>query len=152
MFLRKTSTPIDINTWRVPGNSYAVTWSTPVHMNARVWEKANGWDPHPPDVFYPYRFLKRTEEDGALQFSLSGFEGSWIPFGSGANICPGRNFAKMHALLTIAMMVEGLECDVLAPAKDVGRVDLGKFGMGVIGPKGKVAVRIRKREVEGGDG
>lgn len=71
-------------------------------------------------------------------------EGSWLPFGSGANICPGRNFAKIHSILTVAMMVESFDCDILAKPEDL-KLDLSKFGMGVAGPRGKVAVRLCKR-------
>jgi cytochrome P450 len=112
-------------------------------MDPGVWCK----DPRTPpvDVFYPGRFLKPTGigKDAALEFSTKAFEGSWIPFGSGANICPGRNFAKMHAILTVAMMVDSFDCDVLAPQP---KLDLTKFGMGVLGPKRAVPVRIKRRE------
>jgi len=152
MFMRKTSESIDVGNWRIPANRYAVAWSTPGHMDARVWERANGSDVHPTDAFHSARFLKPTGESAAedtkMQFSLSGFEGSWLPFGSGANICPGRNFAKMHAILTVAMMVDSFECDVLAKSGEIGKLDLSKFGMGVLGPTKKVPVRMRRRDGE----
>jgi cytochrome P450 len=153
--MRKTSEAIDVGKgWRIPGNRYAVAWSTPAHMDPRVWEdKADGSRPddtitypHPTDAFRPARFLKPTGEAGTLQFSLAGLDGSWIPFGSGANICPGRNFAKMHAILTAAMMVDSFDCDVLARPAEIGKLDLSKFGMGVLGPAREIPVRIRRRD------
>jgi cytochrome P450 len=122
-------------------------------MNSSVWTDTN--NTHPVDTFWPGRFLKYTSDTGAPAFSMEGKESSWLPFGSGANLCPGRHFAKIHCVVTLAMMVDSFDCDVLAGSKAL-KPDLGKFGMGITGPKGKVAVRMRRREggtrcVEKGD-
>lgn len=100
---------------------------------------------HPVSTFWPGRFLEFTDGATSPQFSLTGTEGSWLPFGSGANLCPGRQFAKVHCVVTLALMVDMLDCDVLASKKDL-ELDWGKFGMGVLGPVGKVSVRLRRRQ------
>lgn len=115
-------------------------------MDSKVWSDTN--DIHPVDTFWPGRFLKYTDKSESAQFSLAGTEGSWLPFGSGANLCPGRHFAKIHCIVTLAMMVEIFDCDILAGPKDL-KIDLTKFGMGVLGPSGKVAARLRRRETKG---
>lgn len=112
-------------------------------MNPNIWSDTN--DIHPVETFWPGRFLKYTDSSEFPQFSLPA-EGLWLPFGNGANICPGRHFAKIHCILTLAMMVESFECDILARPKSF-KLDLSKFGMGVLGPSGKVAVRICRRAV-----
>ena len=112
-------------------------------MNSGVWGGID--DFHPVEAFWPGRFLRYTEESKSAQFSLHGREGSWLPFGSGANLCPGRQFAKIHCILTIAMMVESFQCDVLSGLKEL-RLDLSKFGMGVLGPSGKITARLRQKD------
>ena len=115
-------------------------------MDAKVWSDPTG--AHPVDAFWPGRFLKCTDKSEPTKFSLAGTEGSWLPFGSGANLCPGRQFAKLHCIVTLAMMVESFDCDILAPSKQF-KLDLGKFGMGVLGPSGEVAVRLRRKQQSG---
>jgi cytochrome P450 len=114
-------------------------------MDPNVWSGAK--DSHPVESFWPGRFLKFIDPSDSPQFSLAGKEGSWIPFGSGANICPGRHFAKIHCIVTLAMMVQYFDWDILAVPKDL-EVDLGKFATGVVGPCGKVAVQLRPRDMK----
>jgi cytochrome P450 len=115
-------------------------------MNAEVWCDSD--DRHPVDAFWPGRFLKYPNDSKVAQFSLTGKEGSWLPFGSGANHCPGRQFAKLHCIVTLAMMVENLDCDIIAAPKNL-KLNMSKFGMGVMGSSGKVTVRLRRRDVRG---
>ncbi|PVH97765.1 cytochrome P450 [Periconia macrospinosa] len=142
MFIRKTTETVNILEWIIPKDRFAIAWSTPGHMDSRVWSDAN--DTHPVDVFWPGRFLKNTGPSESLQFSLPEKEGSWLPFGSGANICPGRHFAKIHCVVTLAMMVETFDCDILGESQFL-KLDLSKFGMGVLSPSGDVAARISRR-------
>jgi hypothetical protein len=44
------------------------------------------------------------------------------------------------------MMVERFDYDILAGPKDL-KADLSKCGMGVLGPSGKVAARLRRKEI-----
>jgi cytochrome P450 len=112
-------------------------------MDSSIWTSA----PNSPPVntFWPGRFLKHNTSTSSVEFSTAGTEGSWLPFGSGANLCPGRQFAKIHCILTLAMMVDAFDCDILASPASL-KLDLKKFGMGVLGPKGRVPARVRRRE------
>jgi cytochrome P450 len=84
-------------------------------MDSKVWSDAE--NRHTIDTFWPGRFLKYTHASSSVRFSLPATEGSWLPFGNGANICPGRHFAKIHCIVTLAMMVETFDCDILAELK-----------------------------------
>ncbi|KAF1951449.1 cytochrome P450 [Byssothecium circinans] len=143
MFIRKTTEAINILDWIIPKDRIVIAWSTPGHMDSKVWSDPS--DLHPVDTFWPGRFLKFTDQSESAQFSLPETEGSWLPFGNGAVICPGRHFAKLHCIVTLAMMVESFDCDILAEPKSL-KVDQSKFGMGVLGPSGKVPARLRQRE------
>lgn len=110
-------------------------------MDSEVWSNAK--DSYPVDKFWPGRFLRNTRS-GPVQFSLPDTEGSWLPFGSGANLCPGRHFAKIHCIVTLAMMVDTFDCDILAESRHLN-LGLSKFGMGVLPPSGNVAARMSRR-------
>ncbi|KAF1975827.1 cytochrome P450 [Bimuria novae-zelandiae CBS 107.79] len=146
MFIRKTTQPTTIVDWLIPKDRFLIAWSTPGHMDSKLWSHSN--DVHPVDTFWPGRFLKYTSDSERPTFSLPGTEGSWLPFGYGANLCPGRQFAKVHCLVTLALMVGEFECDILASSKDL-KLDLSKFGIGVLGPSGTISARLRKRDDRG---
>jgi cytochrome P450 len=109
-------------------------------MDVKVWSDAN--NTYPVDTFWPGRFLTRSDNSTPAQFSFRS-EGSWLPFGSGANLCPGRHFSKVHCIVTLAVMVDTFDCDIPAGRKAM-ELDLRKFGMGVLGPRGKVPARLRR--------
>ncbi|KAF2446586.1 cytochrome P450 [Karstenula rhodostoma CBS 690.94] len=142
MFIRKTTEAINILDWVIPKDQFVIAWSTPGQMNPKVWADANGM--HPVDTFWPGRFMKYSSNNAPAEFSMAGKESSWLPFGSGANLCPGRQFAKIHCIVTLAMMVDSFDCDILAGPRHL-KPDLGKFGMGVLGPSGKVGARIQRQ-------
>lgn len=114
-------------------------------MDPKVWADANGTPPV--DTFWPGRFLRYSNDGGPAGFSMVGKESSWLPFGSGANLCPGRHFAKIHCIVTLAMMVDSFDCDIIAGPKDL-EIDLTKFGMGVLGPRGRVGARLQRRQTK----
>ncbi|KAF2637119.1 hypothetical protein P280DRAFT_521635 [Massarina eburnea CBS 473.64] len=125
MFIRKTTEVINIMSWAIPKDRFVIAWSTPGQMDSKVWSNTD--DLHPVDTFWPGRFLKYTDVSESPQFSAR------------------RHFAKIHCIVTLAMMVEIFDCNILAEPK-VLKVDQSKFGMGVLAPSGKVVARLRGRE------
>lgn len=103
----------------------------------------------PVDRFWPDRFLKRDMSTNIVQFSLAGTEGHWVPLGGGPHRCPGEMFTKRQNILLLALMVTWYDCEVLATKKDQG-LKFGVFPLGVIPPRGKIPVRIRRRVPGGG--
>jgi cytochrome P450 len=110
-------------------------------MDVKVWSDAN--NTYPVDTFWPGRFLNHSDNSTLAQFSFHS-EGSWLPFGSSANLCPGRHSAKVHCIVTLAMIVDTFDCEILAGRKAM-ELDLRKFGMGVLGPRGKVPALLWRR-------
>lgn len=91
-------------------------------------------------------------------FSTEGLAGTWIPFGGGQNICPGRYFAKQEIILTPALLLTSCDIELLEEkkypwewwsfwktAKRGPKVDLGSFGSGVYGVVGESRCRLRRR-------
>lgn len=85
-----------------------------------------------------------SEKLGEPKFSMEGLYSSWIPFGGGVHICPGRLFSKREMMMVIATMVSHFDVEFLN--KD-NKVDVNDedFGIGVQKPVGKVPFRIRRR-------
>jgi hypothetical protein len=92
-------------------------------------------------------------------FSLKGLEGSWIPYGvsmliriattllipvGGHAICPGRFFSKNVIVTVMAMMVDRYDIEFESEAPEPSTA---KFGMGTLGPKTALPVKIRNRRL-----
>lgn len=86
---------------------------------------------------------KKEEERSQPQFSLEGLAASWIPYGGGLRLCPGRHFAKQEMLVSTAVWLGAYEIELVPGQKFV--VDKDYFGFGTMPPKGKIAARIRRR-------
>ncbi|KAI1878967.1 hypothetical protein JX265_003144 [Neoarthrinium moseri] len=148
---------MNIRGWIIPKQKFIVTPTTVAHMDSEVWN--TGLDnEHPVDQFWAGRFLKYPpiSNDGKIgspdpassaTFSKKEYEGSWIPYGGGPRVCPGRHFAKRQILLTTALMVSLFDCEILGEGKIVQEDStLSGFGGGMARPAGKVPMRIRRRD------
>jgi hypothetical protein len=144
----------------------------PAHMRGREWNTGGGV--HPLENFWAYRFLENCYSeayqgneppkvgtktkyrekdprssislysDSSRKFSMKGLEGSWIPYGGGASICPGRHLAKHHFLVTVAAMILLFDLEVIASEKMMQMSNF-YYGVGVQHPKGQIPFRIRRR-------
>ncbi|XXH02569.1 hypothetical protein Hte_008946 [Hypoxylon texense] len=149
---------MNIRDWIIPRRKVIVTPTTVAHMDSTVWSTGSQ-NEHPVDQFWIGRFLKYPSgcSHGNTQpgdsttssptFSTKELEGSWIPYGGGPRICPGRHFAKRQILLTTALMVSLFDCEILKQGRNVQEdFTLNGFGNGVSHPAGKVPARIRRRD------
>jgi cytochrome P450 len=135
---------LKIHEWTIPKDRFCLTSSTPGHMDPNVWcQDANA--AHPVTEFWPERFLKTDKATGQIEFSLKGTEGSWMPFGGGIHMCPGKVFAKHVICLTVATMVTRYDCIVTADKKAM-EMSTRNFGFGTSAPIGKVPVLMRRRD------
>ena len=134
-------------------------------MDPDFWNAGSGDDPHSLDRFWADRFLVKPDEpssgplrtpkrrlaaakregseDGA-RFSLDGCTWSWMPFGGGCNLCPGRHFAKREIMLTAAVMLKAYDIELLTDK--MPGPDESVFGFGTMTPNAKVPCRIRRRK------
>ncbi|KAI0532633.1 cytochrome P450 [Xylaria digitata] len=145
---------LKIRDWVIPRRKVIVTPTTVAHMDSEVWSTGEK-NEHPVDKFWVGRFLKYPSRNikeslrahnSAPTFSTREAEGSWIPYGGGPRQCPGRHFAKRQILLTIALMVNLFDCEILEGGFGIKEdFSLNSFGGGVSHPAGKVPVRIRRR-------
>ncbi|KAL9069710.1 MAG: hypothetical protein Q9157_006060 [Trypethelium eluteriae] len=146
ILMRKTPmNGLIVNEDFVPGEKLILTASTAAHMDPRVWGVGIGQNRSPYE-FWPGRFLKHVRGvNRGVDFSMTGTAGSWMPFGGGTHMCPGRFFAKREVILSMAQMVTLYDCDILSD-KGAQKMDGRTFGLGTLGPAGKVPVRLRRRD------
>jgi Cytochrome P450 len=86
---------------------------------------------------------QQQQQQQQPQFSLEGLAASWIPYGGGVRLCPGRHFAKQEMLVSAAVWLTAYEVE-LRPGEKY-EVDKDYYGFGTMPPKGKIAARIRRR-------
>ncbi|KAI1292595.1 cytochrome P450 [Xylaria venustula] len=75
-------------------------------------------------------------------FSTDGLDGSWIPYGGGRLMCPGRFLAKNSIILTLATLVSKYDIEFKL---DEIELESKSFGLGTDSPKTPVPFRIRRR-------
>jgi cytochrome P450 len=134
---------LNINGYTIPRNHVLLTNSTPGHMDPAVWSAGENPD-HPPHEFWTGRFLRHERTKGTLEFQLDGKEGSWMPFGGGNHICPGKRFAEYEIILTVALLTTMYDVE-LVMQEQVMKMSTHNFGFGTLSPKCKVPVRMRRR-------
>ncbi|KAF2759288.1 cytochrome P450 [Pseudovirgaria hyperparasitica] len=79
------------------------------------------------------------------QFSLAPYKNAWIPYGGGANICPGRHLAKKAMMGHLAVVLTLFEFDTGGDGGVPGD-DMERFGLGTCAPDREVRVRVRRRK------
>lgn len=134
---------LTINDYVIPKSHFVVASSTPGHMDPDMWCTGDA-AAYPPSQFWPGRFLRYDSPSSTPKFSLAGTDGSWMPFGGGAHMCPGRRFAKLEIILSMALLVTLYDINILASPRSM-EMSTKNFGFGVLGPKGKIPFRIRRR-------
>lgn len=78
-FLRENREDMPLETRTLPKGNFVVVAPRVLHRHRRYWKK--------PDTFWPERWLTREELPARTAF---------IPFGMGARVCPGAQFANIE--------------------------------------------------------
>ncbi|KAK5993560.1 Cytochrome P450 monooxygenase calL-like protein [Cladobotryum mycophilum] len=155
---------LHINEWVIPMGKMLVISSTVAHMDGEVWN-AGANNEHPLDTFWAERFLKyenipgsgprksdikgpRGANPGKAVYAIEDVEGSWIPYGGGTRICPGRHFAKRDIIFTAAVMVTYFDIEILADVRSLP-IDMRGFALGTMSVSGEVPYKIRRRSGAG---
>ncbi|VUC24494.1 unnamed protein product [Clonostachys rosea] len=122
----------------------------PSAMNEERWSAWGNGLKKPLQEFDGERFLTEAPpKDGQkagskpnLTFSLDGTAGLWVPFGGGHHICPGRHFAKMEMLGTLAVLLGSYDLELgVRTVKE----DLWYYPNGTLPPKTAVPFRLRSK-------
>ncbi|CEJ93287.1 hypothetical protein VHEMI08886 [[Torrubiella] hemipterigena] len=80
-----------------------------------------------------------------VEFAIKDVEGSWIPYGGGSRMCPGRHFAKRDIIFTAALFATHFDMEIIGDTENIVE-HLRGFGLGTAAIAGEVPVRIRARK------
>ncbi|KAF4624149.1 hypothetical protein G7Y89_g14024 [Cudoniella acicularis] len=165
-----------IGPWNLAQDQLILASSWHEHHDPSIWNEgptAASPDFHSVDTFWPERFLQYPEdplsgprkpcsssaakpapktektEKGEPKFTLEPVNGSFIPFGGGQKVCPGRFYAKQEAIggMTLFLSLFDIELDDYL-MKKLPEMDMRYFAFGVIPPLGKFPGRMRRRKVD----
>lgn len=77
---------------------------------------------------------------------MEGLAGTWVPYGGGQHWCPGRFFAKNEMMAAFALISSAYDIELQNPGLKP-EPDMAFFPIGMLPPKGKIPVRIRRRQI-----
>ncbi|KAH6693551.1 cytochrome P450 [Plectosphaerella plurivora] len=158
-----------IGGWQLAKDDLIMASSYQTARAASVWNPGTPEKPHPLDDFWAERFIvdpndpssgpvlphlrpdesrvDQAEKPTRPYFSMDGTAGSWLPYGGGARMCPGRHFAKREIIMGMAMFLTAFDVE-LEPRDSWIEHDMEYFMFGVMHPKGPVPARLRRRDVK----
>ncbi|MFT5618378.1 MAG: cytochrome P450 [Arenicella sp.] len=94
MFFRKTNQSVVLDDYKIPAERDVMINIHGLHNNPREWEN--------PELFSPDRFSTPKHRNNAF-----------LPFGTGARFCIGRNLALQEILFTLAHLYKKYRVEVL---------------------------------------
>ncbi|KFY51268.1 hypothetical protein V497_09285 [Pseudogymnoascus sp. VKM F-4516 (FW-969)] len=162
--------------WKFPKGDLIIVSSWQEARNRETWnQRGRDGEEHDVEEFWAERFLvykddplsgprlvdaakvkKGGEEvdkvaDGEAsppKFAPEKVAGQFIPYGGSENICPGRFYAKQEAMAGMALFLAKFEIELQIEPGRVLEPNKAQFGFGVMGPKGAIKARMRRRKVE----
>jgi len=99
---RETESDDTVCGYELPAGTQVVTPQFVVHRDPAIWDD--------PLDYRPERFAPGADEDRPPY--------SYFPFGGGARMCTGRQFALMEAQLILARVLDEFRLDLHSPAPD----------------------------------
>ena len=138
---------VDIRGWRVPRGAPILVSAYDAQMAPEDWTPSD--DPHvkPVTDFWAERFLQNSGLEGDAAFGLKDRAGNWLPYGGGTRTCPGRHFAKLEIISSLAIMLTLFDIEILDKACRIPVNDMVGFGFGTLWPMDKMPIRIRRRKL-----
>ena len=138
---------VDIRGWRIPRGAPILVSGYNAQMASEDWNPNN--DPHtkPVNDFWAERFLQDPRSDGDEAFCLKDRANNWLPYGAGQRVCPGRHFAKLEIISSLAIMLTLFDIEILDKANRIPVNDMEGFGFGTLWPKEKTPIRMRRHRI-----
>lgn len=164
---------LEINGWKFPKDKVVLVSSHPAHLDENAWNFGPN-NSQPLNKFWAERFLiypndpssgpqkKKTQQyknnsspvqhtpeleaQAEPEFSTTGMQGSWIPYGGGPRACPGRHFAKREIMTICALMASMFDIEIQADEQAL-EMNPADYGLGTLRPVDKVPFRIRRRVI-----
>ncbi|KAF5633650.1 cholesterol 7-alpha-monooxygenase [Fusarium tjaetaba] len=100
--VRKLRHSIELDGYTLKEGNLVLAPSYLAHNAPEVWSSAS----HPPEEFWPERFIKKGNSGISA--------GNYFPYGGGAAMCPGRNYAKQEILSAVVLFFAHFEIEPLS--------------------------------------
>ncbi|TGO45475.1 hypothetical protein BOTNAR_0663g00030 [Botryotinia narcissicola] len=153
------SSNFKLGPWRFPKEAMILASIWFAGHDKNVWNEGPNGE-HEVDSFWPERFIlypnnpysgPRKSDSGKHpsekitkpKLTTDTVSGSWIPYGGGQQICPGRFYAKQESIGSIAKFMSKFDIELTGNKKP--EPDFKYFSLGVLPPKGKFPARLRRR-------
>ena len=136
--MRSPSQDFKLRDWTLKAGEVVFLLTYAQHRDTTIFPNDNE---RPINKFWADRFIVQEGSDVKPVFSMQGYEGSWIPYGGGSHVCPGRQFAKQEMLLTVAVLLSNFDIELTGPEAEV---DWNYHGTGAMVAKGQQKCRIRR--------
>ncbi|CAG8971962.1 hypothetical protein HYALB_00003298 [Hymenoscyphus albidus] len=166
---RTPRSDFQLGSYKIPKGSVMFSSSWHEQRDPTIWNESptlRSPVPHPLTDFWAERFLIYDDDpysgpslpstttsptskppyDTTMKpkFTITPVSGSFIPFGGGKKVCPGRFYAKYEAICGMALFLSMYEIELDVKA---GEVEMNKkfFFGGVMPSKNKISGRMRRR-------
>lgn len=136
---------VDIKGWRIPRNAPMLVSGYNAQMAPEEWISKDNPHVKPVGEFWAERFLQGSTSKGDIVFSRKDLASKWLPYGGGQRICPGRHFAKLEMISSLAIILTLFDIEILDVASRIPANDMLGLGFGTLWPKKEMPVRIRRR-------
>ncbi|XMA15626.1 hypothetical protein WAI453_008417 [Rhynchosporium graminicola] len=158
-----------VGDWKLPKGDMIIASSWHEQRDKAVWNEGpvNG-EFHSVEDFWAERFLVYPNDpnsgpakpgrdtkpkpklavkdsDNVPKYTTDFVTGSYIPYGGGQKICPGRFYAKQEAIGAMSLILSMF--DIELKNNDLPQPDMDYFPYGVVPPLGPFPARMRRRKM-----
>ncbi|KAF5562993.1 cytochrome P450 monooxygenase 3A7 [Fusarium phyllophilum] len=135
--VRKLRNSIELDGYTLKEGNLVLAPSYLAHNAPEVWSSTT----HPPEEFWPERFIKKGNSGISA--------GNYFPYGGGAAMCPGRNYAKQEILSAVVLFFAHFEIEPLQFVDRDGKTsdrgpEVGNEARGVARVDRDLLVRLRR--------
>ncbi|KAK6948149.1 hypothetical protein Daesc_009913 [Daldinia eschscholtzii] len=157
---------INFSGYKLEKEDLGIIYSRTGALDEEAWTRSGRPPTRPLDQFDAERFLVDSnsplwtnptegERDNAaengplhpekLQFSMAGLAGIWLPFGGGDRMCPGRHYAKAEMTITLALLFNKFDLELMVEDTSNVRPNMKFAPFGSLPPTCGLPFRIRRK-------
>lgn len=147
--------PVSFGGYKLKPEDLAVIYSRTGALDDKAWARSGRAPKTPLEQFDAERFLVDHDNllvenscesaNKDLEFSMSGLSGIWLPFGGGDRMCPGRHYAKTEMMITLALLFNKFDVELMMADTSKVQPNMGFAPFGSLPPTCALPFRIRRK-------